>query len=248
MGNIQIVSTLQDKVAQKKAVNHNSSTVFIAVYNPNRGIDTEVSLLNHFILKRGISDVIATVEIRELDGTLIKSFKLYMSEERVYSVRLGEYIKTAFIGSIYVFFQSNENLAVPFCAVMCSIKSANSVCGVHTYGRRLEQKELGTPIDLQKTIETGWTARDSNTIKSFAALHGGAFELDLEVKLEISNSTNKVLLIQRNFKLEPYGTLILVPQHCSDDVISHLGGKKGHIKVYIEGLRGVFPRMLCGNY
>ena len=248
MGNVQILSTLQNRAAQKIAVHHSSSTVFFAVYNPNSGVDTEISLLNHFILKRGISDVIATVEIRETDGTLIKSLKLSMDEGRAYSVRLGEHIKKVFIGSIYVFFQSSENLAVPFCAVMCTIKSANSVCGLHTYGRRLEQKELGTPIDIQNTVEMGWTARDSNTVKSFAVLHGGVFEQDLRVKLEISNTANEVITTQRDFKLEPFGTLLLKPQDFADNIISHLGGKKGHIKVYVEGLRGLFPRMLCGNY
>lgn len=248
MGNVQIVSTLQNKAAQKKAVHHSSSSVFLAICNSDAGIDTEISLLNHFILKRGISDVIATVEIREPGGDLVKSFKLNMNEERAYSVRLGEHVRRAFIGSIYVYFQSNENLAVPFCAVIGLVKSANSVCGVHTYGRRLEQKELGTALDLPNTVETGWTARDSDTVKSFAALHGGALELDLGVKLEITNSAQETILIQRGFKLESYGTLILTPQDLSDDVISHLGGKKGHIKVYIEGLSGIFPRMLCGNY
>ena len=50
---------------------------------------------------------------------------------------------------------------------MCAIKSRNSVCGLHTYGRRLESKELGSNIDLTQTVETGWTARDSDKVKSF---------------------------------------------------------------------------------
>ena len=248
MGNVEIVSTLQNKLAQKNAIHHSSSTVFLAVCSLDGRIDTEVSLLNHFILKRGIADVVATVEVRELGGELVKCFKLKMDEERAYSVRLSEHIRAAFIGSVYVNFQSNENLAVPFCAVMCSIKSPNSVCGVHTYGRRLEQKELGTSLDLSSTVETGWTARDSSTIKSFVVLHGGFFDLDLDVKLEISNSANKKLLIQEKCKLEAFGTLIVTPQELSSEVVSHLGGDKGHIKVFIEGLSGIFPRMLCGNY
>jgi hypothetical protein len=248
MHSTQIISTMQNKAAQKKAIHHSSSTVFLALFSPHGDIDTEISLLNHFILKRGISDVIASVEIREINGTLVKSFKLCMNEERAYSIRVGEHVSSAFTGTVYVYFESNENLAVPFCAVMCSIKSVNSVCGVHTYGRRLEQKELGQALDLDNTVETGWTTRDSDIIKSFAALHGGAFELNLSVELEISNYKNKKLLIQRRFKLEPFGTLLIIPQNLSDDVVTHLAGKKGHIKVFIKGLRGIFPRMLCGNF
>lgn len=248
MGNIQIVSTLKNKQMQKKAVHHSSSTVFFAVHNPDLGIDTEVSLLNHFLLKRGISDVVATVEIRDLAGELIQSFKQNMDEEHAYSWRVSDFIKTKFMGSLFVFFNSNENLAVPFCAVTCAIKSSKSVCGVHTYGRRLEQKELGSNLDITETIETGWTARDSQSVKSFAVLHGGVFDLELNVKLEISNQKNEKLFIEKAFSLASFGTLMLVPQDLSPDVVSHLQGEKGQIKIHIKGLSGVFPRMLCGNF
>ena len=248
MGNVQIVSTLKNKQMQKKAIHHSSSTVFFAVHNPDLGIDTEVSLLNHFLLKRGISDVVATVEIRDLSGDLIHSFKQNMDEEHAYSWRVSDFMKSKFMGSLFVFFNSNENLAVPFCAVTCAIVSSKSVCGVHTYGRRLEQKELGSNLDVTETIETGWTARDSESVKSFAVLHGGVFALDLTIKLEISNHKNETLFIDKSVSLAAFGTLMIVPQDLSQDVIAHLAGKKGHIKIYIKGLSGVFPRMLCGNF
>ena len=248
MNDIQIISTVQNKADQKKAIHYSSSTVFLALCSSNGSIDTEISLLNHFVLKRKIMDVVATVEIRELGGELIESFKLILNKKKVYSIILSEHLKRAFVGSVYIFFKSKENLAVPFCAVMCSIKSQKSICGVHTYGRRLEQKEYGTSLDLNSTIETGWTARDTDNIKSFAVLHGGVFDLELDVKLEISNSKNIKLYIFKKFKLKAFSTLIIIPQNLSNDIISHLRGKKGHIKIYIEGLKGIFPRMLCGNY
>ena len=248
MGNVQIVSTLQNKSMQKKAVHMSSSTVFLAVCSDDGNVDTEVSLLNHFILKRGINDVVATVEFRDLNGGLVTTYKMNMDEPRAYSVLASEQIKGAFLGSIYVYFNSNENLAVPFCAVMCTVKTRNSVCGVHTYGRRLEQKELGGSLDMSNTIETGWTARDTSTVKSFAVLHGGHVRLSLDIKLEISNAKNEKLVVNSDYILEPFGTLLIQPQDLSVDVITHLGGEKGHIKVYINGLSGIFPRMLCGNF
>ena len=248
MSNVQIVSTLENKALQKKAVHNSSSVVFLAICNKDGSVDTEISLLNHFILKRGIEDVIANIEFRDLKGKLVDTFKLNMDEPRVYSILLSKHNSGAFIGSIYIFFKSNKNLAVPFCAVMCSIKTQNSVCGVHTYGRRLENRELGTSIDLKSTAETGWTARDRKHIKSFAVLHGGNMSLNLDIKLEISNSINKKIIIKKKYYLEAFGTLIIIPQNLSDKVVSHLDSKKGHIKVYIDGISGVFPRMLCGNF
>ncbi len=248
MSNVQIASTLENKAMQKKSVHLSSSTVFLAVCSEDGSVDTEVSLLNHFIIKRSIEDVVATVEFRDLKGELVNTFKMNMDEPRAYSICASEYVTGAFIGSIYVFFNSSENLAVPFCAVMCSIKTQNSVCGVHTYGRRLEKKELGGSLDLQNTVETGWTARDTNEVKSFAVLHGGNSSLTLNIKLEISNSSNKKLLVPHKYVLEPFGTLIIIPQDLSNEVVAHLGNKKGHIKVYIDGISGIFPRMLCGNF
>ena len=248
MGNVHIVSTLQNRAMQKKSVHLSSSTVFLAVCSGDGQVDTEISLLNHFILKRGISDVVATVEFRDLKGELVNTYKMNMNEPRAYSILASKHINGEFIGSIYVYFNSNENLAVPFCAVMCTVKTRNSVCGVHTYGRRLEQKELGGSLDLNTTIETGWTARDTSDVKSFAVLHGGYERLALSVKLEISNVKKEQLHINSNYILEPYGTLIIQPQDLSDKVVTHLGGEKGHIKVHISGLSGIFPRMLCGNF
>ena len=248
MEKIKIVSTSENKLMQKKSVHHSSSTVFLAVCSADGSLDTEVSLLNHFIVKRDISDVVATVEFRDINGDLVISKKINMNEARVYSVRASEYLSGEFLGSIYVYFNSNENLAVPFCAVMCAIKTQNSVCGVHTYGRRLEKNELGSSLDLTNTVETGWMARDTNEVKSFAALHGGHKRLALNFQLEITNAKNEKLLIESDCVLEPYGTLIIVPQDLCEKVVPHLENEKGHIKVYVNGLGGIFPRMLCGNF
>ena len=248
MTNVQIVSTSQNRANQKRAVHYSSSTVFFGIFNPDQEIDTEISLLNHFILKRNINDVMAKVEIYDLKGHLKKSLNLKMDEKRTYSVKLSDYFDDTFIGSIYIFFKSSENLAVPFCAVMTAVKTKKSVCGVHTYGRILEQIELGTNIDIKETIETGWTVRDQKNIKSFAVLHGGKFELDLKIKLEISNHKNEKKISENKVHLNPFGSQVLVAQDLINDLINHLDGKKGHAKVYIEGIKGIFPRMLCGNY
>ena len=109
MGNVHIVSTLQNKAMQKKSVHLSSSTVFLAVCSGDGQVDTEVSLLNHFILKRGISDVVATVEFRDLKGDLVSTYKMNMNEPRAYSILVSEHVNGEFLGSVYVYFNSNEN-------------------------------------------------------------------------------------------------------------------------------------------
>ena len=51
MTNVQIVSTSQNRANQKRAVHYSPSTVFFGIFNPDQEIDTEISLLNHFIKK-----------------------------------------------------------------------------------------------------------------------------------------------------------------------------------------------------
>tara|TARA_B100001250_G_C19773330_1_gene778298 strand:- start:245 stop:1690 length:1446 start_codon:yes stop_codon:yes gene_type:complete len=247
MGNVNIISTLENRKRQKKSVFNTSSTVFFGIYNEEKQIDTEVSLLNHFIIKRNILDAVARVEFKDFNGNEVKSFKIKFNEERVYSIKISDYFEDSFIGSIFVFFESNENLGVPFCAVFCSIKSPKSVCGVHTYGRRLEKQEYGTGIELSETIETGWTVRDSKLIKSFSVLHGGEFKMNLKIRVDITNIKGEVFSFNKDFVLHPFGTLLIIPQDLSIGLIEHLDGDKGHAKVYIKGLKGIFPRMMCGN-
>ena len=249
MGNVNIVSTFKNYDLQKKTFFKSSSSVFFGVYNPKQNLDTEVSLLNHFILKRGVKDVIAKFELRCSTGKLKKTFFIKLDKKCVYSFRISNYLKSKFIGSIYVFFKSKENLFIPFCAVVGSVIAKNSVCAVHTYARRLEQKEIGTNIDIKNTIESCWTIRDTYNIKSFAILHGGKFDLSLSIRLECTNSEGKTISKSKKISLPKFGTFILVPQDFFQNIIiKHLRKKKGQAKVLVKGLRGVFPRMCIGNF
>ena len=248
MDKIKIASTLQNKSNQKKSIHFSSSAVFLGILNPLIGIDTEISFLNHFLLKRNIKYVDARFVIHNMSGKVLKEIDCKIDAKQVYSFKISDHLEEAFLGSVYVIFKSNENLAVPFCAVMCAIKSPKSVCGVHTYGRRLEVNEIGTKIDLSRTIETGWIARDSKTVKSFSVVHGGDYELNLSLTLIVTNHKNKTLIFKNKYKLNKYANLMIVPQEIDPSIVEHLEDKKGHIKIKIDGLKGIFPRMLCGNF
>ena len=249
MANVSIVSTFKNYDLQKKTFFKSSSSVFFGVYNSSQNLDTEISFLNHFILKRGIKDVVAKIELRCSNGKLKKTFDLKLKKKSVYSLRLSDYLKSNFIGSVYIFFKSKENLFIPFCAVVGSVIAKNSVCAVHTYARRLEQKEIGTNIDIKNTIESCWTIRDTSNIKSFAILHGGKFNLSLSIRLQCTNSEGETISKSKKINLPKYGTFALVPQDFFQNIIiEHLRGKKGQAKVIVKGLRGVFPRMCVGNF
>ncbi len=92
---------------------------------------------------------------------------------------------------------------------------------------------------MKETVEMGWTARDSSNVKSFAVLHGGAYPLKLS-KIRGIKLQKEILNINNNYNVNPYATKVLIPQSESDKIISHLNGNKGHIKIFVDGLKGVF--------
>ena len=160
--------------------------------------------LNHFLLKRNISDVVADIYLHNLSGDLINKKSINISDPRVYSFKPVDDSENNFEGAVYIHFRSKENLFVPFCAVTVSILAQNSVCSVHTYGRVLESNELGGKLDLSETVESGWTLRDSNDVSSFAVFHNGDFESDVKISIEaiininITLTSNLLLGIKQN--------------------------------------------------
>jgi hypothetical protein len=248
MGKIKIESTSESKRMQKSGYFNSSSTVFLVNHNPSKGIETEISMLNHFILKRNIRDVEARIFLRKLSGELISSQIIKLAEPKTYTFNPCENIETPFIGSVYIEFSSKENLAVPFCAVVESIKAESSVCAVHTYGRRLEVVEIGSKIDITNTKETGWTLRDSEEISSFAAFHNGAQNSQMSFTIEIQNHLGHIISHKSIQQVSSYETIILTPKNIFNDLVDFLDNNLGQAKVIISGLKGVFPRMICGNF
>lgn len=243
-----IESTLENRKKQKTSVFHSSSAVFLVAKNEGLDLSTEISFLNHFLLKRGIDNVVAKIYIRSLGGDLVREHVLTIAEPRVYAFDPCADIPSPFLGSAYIHFQSDQNLAVPFCAVVSTIRAKDSVCAVHTYGRQLESKEIGSKIDLESTTESGWTVRDDAGVQSFGVFHNGASEVKLQVAIDVSNHAQESLNSTRFVSIAKHGTLLIVPSNQIPDLAKFLGGRPGHAKVGLKGLKGSFPRMLCGNF
>ena len=242
-----IESTLENKLRQKGLINYSSSAVFLVIKNTKKQINTQISLINHFLLKRNISKVVADIYLHNLSGELINKKSINISGPHVYSFRPIDDSEDNFEGAVYIHFRSDENLFVPFCAVTVTILSQNSICSVHTYGRVLEANELGGKLDLSETIESGWTLRDSNDISSFAVFHNGDFEYDVEINIEVLNKSGEIKSVNWEQFVSKRETIILFPKEKISELVSFLDGSEGHAKVSLVGIKGVFPRMLCGN-
>ena len=206
-GLIKVESTAENKARSKNAEHFTSSAVFFTLNFPETNISTKISLLNHFLLKRNIEKVVAKIELRELNGQLFDTYKMEISDPRSYDFNPLRDTNKNFAGSTYIFFESNENLAVPFCAVVASIEATSSICAVHTYGRVLEECELGGKLDASKTIESGWTLRNKNNSNSFAVFHNGRESVNINIALEVTNAQGEHQLKEWNESLLPWAIL-----------------------------------------
>lgn len=257
-----ILSTKENKELQKVSVSHSSSTVFWALFNNHHEIDTRVSFLNHFLLKRGIPSVSMRLCVRHMDGSLLKEISEEVSEPRVYSYSLASILSPLGIESgefsVYIEFTSANNLSVPFCAVTSDIYSNCLVDIVHTYGRALENHEISSAIDFNLSHETGWSIWNfGDHISNHAIFHNGRIHSNVSFDLFILKEGIEIFRLENLcHRLKPFASCRL---HLEDilskattcpqlftDLKSAIPGTID-VKISISGLQGSFPRLLFAS-
>lgn len=257
--NQAIVSTKENKLAQKHSSYNSSSTAFWAVINKTKQIDTVLSFLNHFLLKRGIRSVSMRLSIRDIEGRLLKEVVEEIKEPVVYSYSISNELEEIgiYFGefSVFIEFTSENNLAVPFCAVTAEIISPTTLDVVHTYGRALEVQEIGSSIDFATSYETGWSIWSCcPNISNHLIFHNG--RLHASVTFGISFFKHG-----RTYGITHLLKFDFIPfQTCRIDMEGLLSGtiegrktlaeiknsKSGSFdaKIKVSGLKATFPRML----
>lgn len=244
-----IVSTKENKTYQKTSWVNTSSACFLVLKDIENNIRTEISFLNHFLLKRNIQCLNLRMRLFDLGGQLYRDWTEKVCEPRVYVFDPCAEIDTDnFCGSIVINFESSDNLGVPFSAVVGTIIASNSVCAVHSYGRELEAFEVGGKLDVDETHEAGWTVRDNDEVSSFAAMHNGSTPAVMKIKLQVMNMKNETLETNVEKKVGAYETLLVQPKEFFNNLPEFLGNEPGHAWVSIKGVKRLFPRMMCGNF
>ena len=100
------------------------------------GVNTEISFLNHFLIKRGYKNIACRITGINNNGEKINS-KLYnIDKPIVYSFDLTNIFNKKAKSYIIEFF-SSENLFIPFPAVIVNHSSKNFLNTVHSYNRVL---------------------------------------------------------------------------------------------------------------
>ena len=259
----KVVSTKENKELQKSSTFHSSSTVFWGILSKSEGIDTTVSFLNHFLLKRDITSVSMRLCVRRMNGDLLSEIIEEIKEPRVYSYSLESILSSVEIESgefsIYIEFTSRGNLSVPFCAVTSEIVSKRFVDIVHTYGRALENQEIGSRIDFDTSYETGWSIWNfGENFSNNAIFHNGRIHSKLSFDLCVLKEADEIFRIEGlSYDLKPFESCRINLEHAlavADKegkivgIIEDAAPGDIVVKVIISGLQASFPRLLFAYF
>jgi len=103
-----------------------------------KGCITNISFLNHFLLKRNYKEVALKISGIDTKGNLSDSILISIDKPIVYSLNLDEFFqKENDITQYLVEFFSNNNLYIPFPAVVVNHIGKDFVNSVHAYNRIL---------------------------------------------------------------------------------------------------------------
>ena len=255
----KIESTLENKIRQQSQTIHSSSTVFWGLVNKEKKIDTRISFLNHFLLKRNIPSVSMRLCVRTMDGSLVNEIIDEINEPKVYSYSLFDLVAELgiFKGefAVYIEFTSSHNLAVPFCAVTSEIVSPTTVDIVHTYGRALESQEIGSKVDFEVSYETGWSLWNvGNNFSNNLIFHNGRLHANVKFNLILFLKGKQIASLDpHTTTLLPFATyrlnleqFLITMDNGADllGIIQDANEGEVDIKLKIEGLKSAFPRLL----
>ena len=153
--------------------------------------EVSISLLNHFLIKRGIKSVGCKVTAIDKTGHRLISHLTIIDEPRVYTMYLQRDFKVE-AASFLVEFFSSENIFIPFPAVMVNHRSKNALSGVHSFNRVLADVFEDDDVNAIHVQETAIDIVQNPGLSTFFVLAAGPFNLQAPITLRLSNHDSEL--------------------------------------------------------
>lgn len=224
---------------------YRSSSIFYYKQS-NEGFNTIINFMNYWPIKRNM-DVMVIASLRSMEGKLLQRERVDLSKGMVFNLqpKIGD---GNFEGSLEIEAFANDNLAIPYIAVMVIYEGPESISMVHAYTRTYSIHEVEEGRTIEKGEEAGLVCRDSDDIRSFIILHNGIYsQEEQEATLWVTNQKGETREKKFNIrKLLPFETLKLHPQEIIPDLVTFLGGEPGSA-AWAYQLNGGFTRTMVGN-
>tara|TARA_A100000164_G_scaffold382110_1_gene438522 strand:+ start:2511 stop:4007 length:1497 start_codon:yes stop_codon:yes gene_type:complete len=176
------------KYYNKKTVQRSSLTV------PNFSFcNVSISFLNHFLIKRGYKNVACKISAIDNKGLLIDSITIQITKPIVYNLELNEFFleHKGKINYFIIEFFSEQNLFIPFPAVMINHYNTNFCNVVHSYNRILndifedDKNSIVVP-------ESSFEKKIDNSHDTFFNFSTGIFDFKNKINICYQNSKKKI--------------------------------------------------------
>ena len=157
---------------------------------------SNISFLNHFLLKRNNKDVVLKITAINDNGVLEDSVSIEINEPIVYSLNLESFFEQASkIKEYLVEFYSDKNLFIPFPAVMVNHIGNEFVNSVHSFNRVLNDVFEDDKVNLHQVFESSIDVsidKDYDTFFNFAT---GPFKVKSDLQLSLIEEEKKSYII-----------------------------------------------------
>ncbi len=176
----------KERIAYHSNINKNSVHRSSLLVPKFKNIISNITFLNHFLIKRKINEVTMKVTAINNKGFDQESTSININEIKVYSFNLEELFSNQLnINEYLIEFFSNKNLFIPFSAVIINHIGKDFINCVHSYNRVLNDIFENDKINQNHVAEASIDVFVDKKYDTFFNFTSGLFEINNKLKLSI---------------------------------------------------------------
>lgn len=226
------------KYKDKNTVQRSSLTV------PNFDFcDASISFLNHFLIKRGYKKIACKVSAVDSLGDFVDSITIQIDKPIVYILNLKKLFEESNkkINYFIIEFFSQNNLFIPFPAVMINHNNNNFCNMVHSYNRILNDifEDDKNSMNVPESSFEKFIDKKHDTFFNFST---GIYDFKGKIKIIFENSKKKILA-PINIKLNRLNNKSF---YFSEILKKYNNLNDGYIKILQPKQNMFYSRMLAG--
>lgn len=201
-----------------------------------------ITFLNHFYLKRKYKNIACKISSISNVGKLIDSITIDVNQSKVYEIRTKDLFDLKNIDNILLEFYSNENLFIPFPAVIINHNNTNFNNIVHSYNRILNDVFEEDTINNIKVRESSIDVINNKKFKTFINFTSGIENLESRIQFELTSKKNH---FKKNFKVK-MPKLTNKKIYINDVFKDFIGNKDATLKITQPTQKLFFGRLFAG--
>ena len=203
---------------------------------------TEISFLNHFLLKRQYSNIACKITAIDTNGKKIKSKLHKIDKPTVYNFSLSGMVSES-VSNYMVEFFSPDNLFIPFPAVMVNHHGKNFINQVHAFNRVLNDVFEDEEINSHQVKEASIDLLVNEDTDTFLLFNAGPLPCKDYLEIEVT-TPNQTIKQKSNIDLPRFGTKKIEFKKTFEQLEN---GTSGIVKVKQPTQFLFYGRMLAGQ-